>query len=105
MAYFIFLKSLRRLEEFRKNSHAKIPPKSSCANFQSLGIFKNQILFGNHFFSLIPAQLAQPRAAPATSPAGRRACARPTRPEQPWRICQKTPLLRVCAVRRAPRAF
>jgi hypothetical protein len=30
---------------------------------------------------------------------GHRACARPTRPEQRWRICQKAPLLRVCAVR------
>jgi hypothetical protein len=41
-----FLKSLRSLEEFRKNPHVEIPPKSPCANFQSLGIFKNQILFG-----------------------------------------------------------
>jgi hypothetical protein len=40
MAYYIFLKSLRSLEEFRKNPHVKIPPKSPCANFQSLGIFK-----------------------------------------------------------------
>jgi hypothetical protein len=29
------------LEEFRKNPHVKISPKSPCANFQSLGIFKN----------------------------------------------------------------
>jgi hypothetical protein len=36
---------LRSLEEFRKNPHVKIPPKSPCANFQSHGIFKNQILF------------------------------------------------------------
>jgi hypothetical protein len=43
MAYYIFLKSLRSLEEFRKNPHIKIPPKSSCANFQSLGKFKNPI--------------------------------------------------------------
>jgi hypothetical protein len=43
MAYFIFLKYLRRLEEFRKNPHVKIPPKSPCANFQSRGIFKNSI--------------------------------------------------------------
>jgi hypothetical protein len=43
MAYFIFLKYLRILEEFRKNSHVKIPPKSPCANFQSLGKFKNPI--------------------------------------------------------------
>jgi hypothetical protein len=41
MAYFIFPKYLRSLEEFRKNPHVKIPPKSPCANFQSLGKFKN----------------------------------------------------------------
>jgi hypothetical protein len=41
MAYFIFLKYLRSLEEFRKNLHVKIPPKSPWANFQSLGKFKN----------------------------------------------------------------
>jgi hypothetical protein len=40
MAYSIFLKYLRSLEEFRKNPHVKIPPKSPCANFQSLGILK-----------------------------------------------------------------
>jgi hypothetical protein len=34
---------LRSLEEFRKNPHVKIPPKSPCANFQSLGKFKNPI--------------------------------------------------------------
>jgi hypothetical protein len=50
MAYFIFLKYLRSLEEFRKNPHVKIPLKSPCANFQSLDIFKNQILFGKEFF-------------------------------------------------------
>jgi hypothetical protein len=44
MAYYIFLKSLRRLEEFRKNPHVKIRPKSPCANFQSLGEFRNPIL-------------------------------------------------------------
>jgi hypothetical protein len=43
MAYYIFLKSLRSPEEFRKNTHVKIPPKSPCANFQSLGKFKNPI--------------------------------------------------------------
>jgi hypothetical protein len=41
MAYFIFLKSLRSLGEFRKNPHIKIPPKFPCANFQRLCIFKN----------------------------------------------------------------
>jgi hypothetical protein len=43
MAYFIFLKYLRSLEEFRKNPHVKIPPKSPCANFQSLDKFQNPI--------------------------------------------------------------
>jgi hypothetical protein len=43
MAYYIFLKSLRSLEEFRKNPHVKIPPKSPCANFESLDKFKNPI--------------------------------------------------------------
>jgi hypothetical protein len=43
MAWHIifFLKSLRSLEEFRKNPHVKIPPKSSCANFQALVNLKN----------------------------------------------------------------
>jgi hypothetical protein len=31
------------LEEFRKNPCVKIPPKSPCANFQSLAKFKNLI--------------------------------------------------------------
>jgi hypothetical protein len=58
MAYFIFLKYLRSLEEFRKNSYVKIPPKSPCANFQSLGIFKNQILFRKEFSPSLSAHLA-----------------------------------------------
>jgi hypothetical protein len=64
MAYFIFLKYLRSLEEFRKNPQVKIPPKSPCANFQSLGIFKNQILFRKEFSSL-SAQPAQQPAGPS----------------------------------------
>jgi hypothetical protein len=43
MAYFIFLKYLRSLEEIRKNPYVKIPTKSPCANFQSIGKFKNPI--------------------------------------------------------------
>jgi hypothetical protein len=50
MAYCIFLKSLRILEEYRKTSCVKIPPKSSCANFQSLGKFKNLIFIQKGFF-------------------------------------------------------
>jgi hypothetical protein len=72
MEYFIFLKYLRRLEEFRNNSHVKIPPKSPPTNFQSLGIFKNQILFRKEFSSLS----AQPDQQPA-GPSGLLAQPRP----------------------------
>jgi hypothetical protein len=51
MAYYIFLKSLRSLEEFRKNPHVKIPPKSPSTNFQSLDKFKNPILIQKFIFS------------------------------------------------------
>jgi hypothetical protein len=64
MAYFIFLKYLRSLEDFKKNPHVKIPPKSPPTNFQSLAIFKNQILFGKEFSSL-SAQPAQQPAGPS----------------------------------------
>jgi hypothetical protein len=74
MAYYIFLKSLRRLEEFRKNPHIKIPPKSPSINFQSLGKFKNpifnsEILF--HDFGL--ADLAAHPASQPSQPTGRAA--------------------------------
>jgi hypothetical protein len=62
MAYFIFLKSFRSLGEFKKNPHVKIPPKSPCANFQSLGIFKNQILFGK---KISPSLSAHPAFWPS----------------------------------------
>jgi hypothetical protein len=35
MTYFIFLKYLDSLKDFRKNPHVKIHSKSPCANFQS----------------------------------------------------------------------
>jgi hypothetical protein len=78
MAYFIFLKYLRSLEEFRKNPCVQIPPKSSCANFQSLGIFKNSILSKKNFSSTFgsigpvasrPIWLFWPRAAKQAEPA------------------------------------
>jgi hypothetical protein len=34
---------MRRIEEFRKNPHVKIPSKSPSTHFQSLGKFKNPI--------------------------------------------------------------
>jgi hypothetical protein len=51
MAYYIFLKSLRSLEEFRKNPHVKIPPKSPSTNFQSIDKFKNSIFNSEISFS------------------------------------------------------
>jgi hypothetical protein len=67
MAYFISLKYLRSLKEFRKNLHVKIPPKSPCVNFQSLGIFKILIFYSKRNFLRISAHPAQPRPCrPAT---------------------------------------
>jgi hypothetical protein len=51
MAYFIFLKYLDSLEDFRKNLHVKSPPKSPPTNFQSLGIFKNPIFIWKKILS------------------------------------------------------
>jgi hypothetical protein len=83
MAYSIYLKYLRSLEEFRKNPHVKILPKSSCANFQSLGIFKNLIFIQKGIFFEFrpirpsptprwpapPRRLPVPRSAQSTQPA------------------------------------
>jgi hypothetical protein len=67
MAWHIlfFLKSLKSLEEFRKNFHIKIPPKSPCTNFQGLGIFKNPIFISKRIFLQISAQSAQQSAGPS----------------------------------------
>jgi hypothetical protein len=100
MAYYIFLKSLRSLDEFRKNPHVKIPPKSPSTNFQSLGKFKNPIFIRKEFFLSIrpnrpsgqPAHPAsQPRQPhyPPHSPVGRASALGPSRPTRHWRICQK----------------
>jgi hypothetical protein len=87
MAYYIFLKSLRSLEEFRKNPHVKIPPKSPCVNFQSLGKFKN-LIFNSEilFFAFGPADLVAQSAfglagtTGLSSPAGRSPQAGPRAP-------------------------
>jgi hypothetical protein len=74
MACYIFLKSLRSLEEFRKNPHIKIPPKSPSTNFQSLGKFKNPILIRKFLFFRIfgpadpTARLASGPASPPAAP-------------------------------------
>jgi hypothetical protein len=99
MSYFIFLKYLRSLEEFRKNPHVKIPPKSHCANFQSLGIFKNSIfILKGIFLRFRPIRPTPARASPLR-PAGRRIPAQPIRPKQLWRICRKAYFIRLCAFR------
>jgi hypothetical protein len=71
MAYYIFLKFLRCLEEFRKNSHVKIPPKSPSTNFQSLGKFKNPIFNSEILFLAFgPADpAARSTSGPASQPA------------------------------------
>jgi hypothetical protein len=56
MTYYIFLKFLKSLEEFRKNSHVKILPKYPCVNFQSLDKFKNLIFLFRNSFSLLSAR-------------------------------------------------
>jgi hypothetical protein len=67
MTYYIFLKSLRSLEEFRKNSHVKIPPKSPSTNFQSLGKFKNPIFYSEIPFSLFSARPPPLFSSPAAA--------------------------------------
>jgi hypothetical protein len=73
MAYYIFLKSWRILEECRKNPHLKIPPKSRSTNFQSLAIIKNQIFIWKriflHFQPIRPSgQLAYSASRPTPPP-------------------------------------
>jgi hypothetical protein len=73
MAYYIFLKSFRSLEEFRENPHVKIPPKSTSTNFQSLDKFKNpifnsEILFLAFGMAIPAARSASGPASPPTAP-------------------------------------
>jgi hypothetical protein len=90
MAWHIifFLKSLRSPEEFRKNPHVKILPKSPSTNFQSLGKFKN-LIFNSEilFLDFGPADLAAHLASQPSSPTGR---AIPRRPKAPSRPIQPT---------------
>jgi hypothetical protein len=113
MPYFIFLKSLRSLEKFKKNPHIKIPPKSPFINFQSLGIFKNLIfilkrnslqfwpnqptgLFGLFGPRGPPPAFLPPPAEPVSS-LSRSRVTTPPPPGPPWprssRCQSRTPLL------------
>jgi hypothetical protein len=68
MAYYIFLKSLRSLEEFRKNPHVKIPPNLLVQISKALVNSKIQFLIQNFFFFAFgPVDLA---AHSASGPAG-----------------------------------
>jgi hypothetical protein len=99
MAYFIFLNYLDSLEDFRKTPHVKIPPKSPCANFQSLGIFKNPIFIRKGiFFRFWPIWPSPARAGPFC-PTGRRIPVQPIRTKQLWCICRKAYFLQLCAFR------
>jgi hypothetical protein len=101
MACYIFLKSLRSLEEFRKNPHVKIPPKSPSTNFQSLVKFKNPIFIRKEFFLRIqPTRPSLARAGPLHTTGCRAHALGPSRPARPWRNCQKPSLLQVCVARR-----
>jgi hypothetical protein len=72
-----FSKSLRSLEEFRKNPHVKILPKSPCANFQSLSKFKIQFFIQKSFFFTFSS-------ATLTGPLG----LRPSQPRWPLSSCR-----------------
>jgi hypothetical protein len=62
---------MRSLEEFRKNTNVKIQPKFPCANFQSLGKFKNPIFNSEIlFFAFGSADLAAHSAIGPAGPAG-----------------------------------
>jgi hypothetical protein len=102
MAYFIFLKSLRSLEEFRKILMSKFLLNLLVQISKAFVYLKIQILFGNNFSSDSGPSDPAPSSPGQLRPTGRRArtrSTRPTGPEQPWRIYQKAPLLRVCAIR------
>jgi hypothetical protein len=87
MAYYIFLKSLRSLEEFRENPHVKIPLNLLLQISKALVNSKIQFLIQKFFFLISawptlrttrPLGPAIPLAAP--SPAGRKRPAGPSSP-------------------------
>jgi hypothetical protein len=85
MTCYIFLKSLRSLEEFRKNPHVKIPPKSPSTNFQRRGKFKNPILIRKFLFfpDFLPGRPRGPLGLWPSQPTGRAVLAGRNRPAGP----------------------
>jgi hypothetical protein len=94
MAYYIFLKSLRSLEEFRKNSDVKIPPKSPSTNFQSLGKFKNLIFNSEIHFSLFSARTTLQPTRPVAQPAHWPRRPRRSKPSRPAHLAARRSPLR-----------
>jgi hypothetical protein len=86
---YFFLKSLRSLGEFRKNPHVKIPPKSPCANFQSIGKFKNPIFnleilfFAFGLADLVAHSTVGPAGPASLSPLPQAEAHRPAQVAQP----------------------
>jgi hypothetical protein len=103
MTYYIFLKFWGSLEEFRKNPHTKISPKSPT-NFQSLGIFKNTFFIRKRIFLQLSAQTAQQPSdllapsgpASQAGPPGRTLI--PSSLPHPSRLLRRLFLLRRCAM-------
>jgi hypothetical protein len=56
---------MRSLEEFRKNPHVKIPPKSPSTNFQSLAIIKNKFFIQKIIFLHFRPKTAQRPVGPS----------------------------------------
>jgi hypothetical protein len=73
MVYYIFLKSLRSLEEFRKNPNVKILPKllqiSKAFVNSKIQFFNSEIIF----LDFGPADLAAHPASQPSQPTGRTA--------------------------------
>jgi hypothetical protein len=112
MTYYIFLKSLTSVEEFRKNPHVKIPPKPPSTNFQSLGKFKKSNFYSEKNFSFAFGTIGPAASRPGRplspashqpfpfSPAGRARALGPSRPAQHWHIGQNMSPLHIYTDRR-----
>jgi hypothetical protein len=64
LVYCIFSKILEDPRGIYENSNIKIPPKSPCTKFQSLGKFKIHILISKGNLSWLSAQSVQQQASP-----------------------------------------
>jgi hypothetical protein len=90
---FYFLKSLRSLEEFKKNLHAQIPPKSPCRIFQILAKFQIPLKFKNQFsiessMGIRPDRPSSTHPCQPTPPLRQLLLTLPIQPECLWRILQ-----------------